>query len=344
MYTATDPYALPLAPRAIARGCAVTIGNFDGVHLGHQSLIRRTIEKARAQALPVVLITFEPHPLRVLFGDGAPPQLMSLQHKLECFADMGIDLALVLPFTRETAELPPEDFVRRILVDCLNTRVLVVGYDYAFGKGRRGDAELLARLGKAYGYTLEQVPPVHVQDDIVSSTRIRDALLRGDADEACALLGRPHSVEGVVEHGMNRGGRLLGFPTANLRLQDDLLLPKIGVYAVMAEVNPTTHCLPGIYSTGDCKYLQGVANVGKNPTFADEPVHVETHLLDFHGDIYNSPFRVHFVKRLRDELKFNGVNELIEQIRLDCLTARELFHANPDCLRRDLCRLPADIV
>ena len=338
MYTATDPQALPLAPRALARGCAVTIGNFDGVHLGHQSLIRRTIEKARADALPVVLITFEPHPLRVLLGDGAPPQLMSLQHKLECFADMGIDLTLVLPFTAETAALPPEDFVRQILVESLNTRILVVGYDYAFGKNRRGNAELLARLGKAYGYTLEQVPPIPVQGDTVSSTRIRDALLRGDAEDDCALLGRPHSVEGVVEHGMNRGGRLLGFPTANLRMQDDLLLPKIGVYAVMAEVNPAKHCLPGIYSTGDCKYLQGVANVGKNPTFADEPVHVETHLLDFHGNIYDAPFRVHFVKRLRDELKFNGVNELIEQIRRDCLAARELFRANPDCLKRGFCQ------
>ena len=339
MYTATDPHALPLAPRALARGCAVTIGNFDGVHLGHQSLIRRTIEKARAEALPVVLITFEPHPLRVLFGAGAPPQLMSLQHMLECFAGMGVDLALVLPFTRETAALPPEDFVRHILVECLNTRVLVVGYDYAFGKDRRGNAELLARLGKSYGYTLEQVPPVSVQGDTVSSTRIRDALLHGDVENACAFLGRPHSVEGIVEHGMKRGGRLLGFPTANLRMQDDLLLPKIGVYAVMAEVNPKTHCLPGIYSSGECEYRQAVANVGKNPTFADEPVHVETHLLDFHGNIYDAPFRVHFVKHLRDEQKFNGVNELIEQIRRDCQTARELFRANPDCLRRGYCQL-----
>lgn len=338
MYTATDPHALPLAPRALARGCAVTIGNFDGVHLGHQSLIRRTREAAREQALPVVLITFEPHPLRVILGDGAPPQLMSLQHKLACFADLGIDLALVMPFTHKTAALPPEDFVRRILVDCLNARILVVGYDYAFGKGRRGNAELLANLGKEYGYVLEQLAPVYIQNDIVSSTRIRDALLRGDVEEACSLLGRPHSVDGVVEHGMNRGGRLLGFPTANLRMQDDLMLPKTGVYAVLAEVNPTRHCLPGIYSTGACTYLPGVANVGKNPTFADEPLHVETHLLDFQENIYDSAFRVHFVKRLRDEVKFNGVNELIEQIRCDCLTARDFFRANPDLVHHGFCR------
>ena len=341
MYTATDPNALPLAPRALARGCAVTIGNFDGVHLGHQKLIRHTIEKARAEALPAVLITFDPHPLQVVLGDSAPPQLMSLQHKLECFADMGVDLTLVMPFTRETASLTPETFVRQTLMDCLNTRVLVVGYDYAFGKDRRGNAELLARLGKEYGYVLEQLPPVYAQDNIVSSTRIRDDLLHGDVEEACILLGRPHSVEGIVEHGMNRGGRLLGFPTANLRMRDDLLLPKIGVYAVMAEVSPRAHALPGICSGSSGKYLHGVANVGKNPTFADEPVHVETHLLNFHGDIYDSPFRVHFVKRLRDELKFNSVTELVAQIRRDCLAAKELFHTHPDSPHGSFCNLAA---
>jgi riboflavin kinase/FMN adenylyltransferase len=248
---------------------------------------------------------------------------------------------LILPFTLETAALPPEDFVRRILVECLNTRMLVVGYDYAFGKDRRGDASLLARLGRAYGYTLEQIPPISVHGDIVSSTRIRDALLHGDAEGACTFLGRPHSVEGVVEHGMKRGGRLLGFPTANLCMQENLLLPKAGVYAVMAEINPIRHCLPGMYPVAQCNYLQGVANVGKNPTFADVSVHVETHLLDFHGDIYGAPFRTHFVKRLRDELKFNGVNELIGQINRDCLAAKKLFHTKPGGVMRDLFRQDA---
>jgi riboflavin kinase/FMN adenylyltransferase len=300
------------------------------VHRGHQSLILRTIEKARADALPVVLITFEPHPLRILLGDNAPAQLMTLPHRLECFAAMGVDLALVMPFTPATAALSPEDFVRRILVERLNARMLVVGYDYAFGKNRRGDAELLARLGRAYGYTLEQIPPVSVLGDIVSSTRIRDALQRGDAESAGELLGRSHSVEGVVEHGMNRGGRLLGFPTANLRLRDPLLLPKTGVYAVMAEINPSRRRLPGMHPAPCRTCLPGVANVGKNPTFADEPVHVETHLLDFQGDIYGASFRTHFVRRLRDEMKFAGAAELIEQIRRDCAEARDVLRVRPD--------------
>lgn len=325
MHIADNPNALPLAPRALARGCAVTIGNFDGVHRGHQALILRAIDSARSQGLPAVVITFEPHPLRVVLGDGAPPQLISLQHKLECFADLGVDLALVMPFTRETMALSPEDFVSRVLVESLNTRLLVVGYDYAFGKGRRGNAALLAEEGKRYGFSVEEFPAVQVDGGIVSSTRIRKALMAGDIAEATALLGRPHSVEGTVTRGMNRGGRLLGFPTANLRLDSDLLLPCTGVYAVLAEVNPRQHSLPGVCRGSEGLYLKGVANVGKNPTFGDEFLRVETHLLDFHANIYDTPFRVHFIERLRDERKFNGVTELIDQIRRDAETAKQVL-------------------
>lgn len=325
MHIATNPLALPLAPRALARGCAVTIGNFDGVHKGHQSLIRRAISCARAEGLPAVVITFDPHPLRVLLGDGAPPQLISLQHKLECFADLGVDLALVLPFTREIAALSPEDFVRQILVDSLNTRILIAGYDYAFGKGRRGNAALLTAQGKEYGFVVEEYPAVYVNGEIVSSTRIRQALLQGNAAEAAAFLGRPHCVEGTVTKGMNRGGRLLGFPTANLRMDVDLLLPKTGVYAVLAEINPTQHSLPGICTGSGGIYFKGVANVGNNPTFGDGVLRVETHLLDFHANIYDTPFRVHFIERLRDERKFDGVTELMDQIRRDADRARELL-------------------
>ena len=325
MHIATNHTALPLAPRALARGCAVTIGNFDGVHKGHQRLIRRVIDGARAEGLPAVVITFDPHPLRVLLGEGAPPQLISLHHKLECFADLGVDLALVMPFTKETAAVSPEDFVRGVLVESLNTRSLVVGYDYAFGKGRRGNAAMLAEEGARYGFSVEEFSAVYDGGDIVSSTRIRKALMNGDAAGAAALLGRPHSVEGVVVKGANRGGRLLGFPTANLQMDVDLLLPKTGVYAVLAEVNPKRHSLPGVCMGSEGVYLKGVANVGKNPTFGDTFVRVETHLLDFHTNIYDSPFRVHFIERLRDERKFAGVTELIDQIRNDADTARELL-------------------
>lgn len=329
MHIATDPHRLPLAPRALARGCAVTIGNFDGVHCGHRELISQVIEKARATSLPAVVITFEPHPLRVILGDAAPPSLMSLHHKLEILADLGVDLVLVMPFSRETASMAPEDFVSDVLVSCLNTRHLVVGYDYAFGKGRRGNAALLTELGREHGFSVEQLSPVFMEGDIISSTRIREALKAGHVDEAARLLCRPHSVEGTVVHGMNRGGKLLGFPTANLRADDDLLLPKSGVYAVLAEIGSCEvlerHTLPPVFLGNAGPFLRGVANVGNNPTFGDEFLRVEAHLLDFHRDIYGARIRVHFIHRLRDERKFNGVGELVEQIHRDVARAKDIL-------------------
>ena len=323
MHIVVDPHAIPLAPQLLSRGCAVTIGNFDGVHLGHQALILRAVERAKEAGLPAVAITFNPHPLRVIKGHDALPQLISLQHKLECFADLGIDLALVMPFTLETAACTPEAFVRTILVECLHTRILVVGYDYAFGKGRRGNAALLAALGQEHGFVVEQLPALHLHREVVSSTRIREALHLGAVSLAADLLGRPYSVEGVVVKGMNRGSKLLGFPTANLHMDEDLLLPAGGVYAVLAELEPTRRSLPGICSGGP--YLKGAANVGSNPTFGNEPLRVETHLLDFHADIYGISFRVYFIERLRDERKYSGVPELVEQIGRDAAKAREIL-------------------
>ena len=313
MRVATDPDHLPLPPRALARGCAVTIGNFDGVHLGHQALLRRTLEKARAAALPAVVVTFSPHPLRVIRGEAAPPLLMTLPRKLRCFDDLGLDLALVLPFTPRIAASSPENFARDLFARALNARELVIGYDYAFGKGRRGNAAILTRLGAQCGFSLEQLDPVFLDGEIVSSTNIRQALLAGDPAAAARLLGRPHSVDGEVIHGRHRGGKLLGFPTANLLLSEDLLLPRPGVYAVLAE-------LPGMPSP-----LQGVANIGKNPTFGDETLHLETHLLDMQGDIYGQSLTIHFIRRLREERAFSSIPELIAQIGRDAASAREIL-------------------
>jgi riboflavin kinase/FMN adenylyltransferase len=317
MHVATDPARLPLPPRALARGCSVTVGNFDGVHLGHQALLRRTVEKARAAALPAVVITFSPHPLRVIRGEAAPPILMALPRKLQCFDDLGLDLALVLPFTPELAASSPDDFARNLFGRALNTKELIIGYDYAFGKGRRGDAALLARCGAQCGFTLERLDPVFLDGDIVSSTRIRRALLAGDPAAAARLLGRPHAVDGEVVHGRHRGGKLLGFPTANLQLSDDLLLPRPGAYAVLAE-------LPEIPSR-----LRGVANVGRNPTFGDEGLHVETHLLDLHRDIYGRRLTIHFIRHLREERKFSSIPGLTAQISSDLAAARKILDSLP---------------
>ena len=304
-----------------ARGSVVTIGNFDGVHLGHQRLIGRTVRAAAEKGLRSVVITFEPHPLRVLLGDNGPCLLMPPRRKLALLSALGADVTLALPFNRETAELSPEIFVRRTLVEGLGVRHLVVGYDYAFGKGRRGNAALLGKLGRDHGFTVEELGPVEVEGRIVSSTRIRAAIADGCLEEATGLLGRPHSVEGIVAHGRNRGGRLLGFPTANLHIGEDLLLPKTGVYAVRAEL-----CGPGDTVP---EFIDGVANVGRNPTFADEGLRVETHLFDFSRDIYGRFLRVNFPARLRDEVTFSGPEELKKQIQRDAEAARELLAGLP---------------
>ncbi|MDR2161023.1 MAG: bifunctional riboflavin kinase/FAD synthetase [Desulfovibrio sp.] len=313
----THPDRLPASSVSLARGCILTVGNFDGVHLGHQSLLRRTAEKALAACLPAIAVTFDPHPLRVIQGAAAPPLLMSLPRKLRLLDALGMDLALVLSFSAEVAASPPEDFVRDIFSHALHARELIIGYDYAFGRNRRGNADLLASLGGQYGFTLEQLDPVFFDGAIVSSTRIRNALLAGDPAAAARLLGRPHYAEGMVMHGSHRGGPLLGFPTANIMPSKDFLLPMPGVYAVLATLedgSPTR---------------QGVANVGRNPTFGRESFHLEAHLLDLDRDLYDQRLGIHFIRRLRDERRFPSVPELMEQIRRDAAQAREILENLP---------------
>ena len=315
-------HSLHTLPAVCSNGCAVTIGNFDGVHLGHQRLIGRTIAVARGAQVPSVVITFDPHPLRVMRGNDAPPALMTLECKLDFFASLGVDFALVLPFTREVAEQSPEDFVRTVLVDALHTRHLLVGYDYAFGKNRRGNTALLASLGEQYGFSVEQLDPVTVANEVVSSTRVRELLAQGDVTTANLLLNRPHTVKGVVEHGMGRGGKELGFPTANLTIASDLLLPPPGVYVVEVDVlRPMKE-----HSLGKPKRTyHAVANVGFNPTFGGEGLHLEVHIFDFEEKIYGMPMRVRFFKRLREERKFSCVESLIEQITADVARAKAFF-------------------
>jgi riboflavin kinase/FMN adenylyltransferase len=345
---ARDIHSPALDPRIAARGSVVTLGNFDGVHLGHRALLRKTLASARKRDLPAVAVTFDPHPLRLFRGDNAPPQLISPQGKLECFRQLGMDTALVLPFTKETAAMRPEDFVRAVLLDALRVRALIVGYDYAFGRDRRGNAALLRELGRLHGFSVEEAPALLTGGEPVSSTRIRALLMEGDVAGAARLLGRPYSAEGIVAHGKARGGSLLGFPTANLRPDGGILLPKRGVYAVTVELNPGSGNAggePGLpqASSGrsgqdtdaSCgRLLRGVADVGVNPTFGDGSLRVETHILHFSGDLYGVPLRVHFLRRIRDERRFGSVDELIARIRLDVREAENMTGAaDPSCLR-----------
>ncbi len=295
----------------IENGSCLTIGNFDGVHVGHQKLIRRVREKARNKGLASVVVTFDPHPLRVLRGM-TPPFITMTQQKLELIGKQDVDITACLEFTREMAKLSPEEFVRRYLVEGLCMKELVVGYDYAFGKNREGNFQLLKKLGDKYGFRAEQMDPVLVGGAIVSSTRIRDMVQAGQVWEVLPLLGRFYRIRGSVIRGKDRGGKLLGFPTANLQLVDELF-PKPGVYAVWTDVEGRT--------------LPAVANIGFNPTFDNQVLSVEVHVLDFSGDLYGREIDVHFVQRLRDEKKFSSLDELIVQIRKDVDLGRTILES-----------------
>lgn len=296
----------------ISKGTCVTIGNFDGVHAGHRKLIARTMQKAAARGLRSVVVTFCPHPLRVLVGPHTPPLITDYEQKLDLLEGLGLDLTLMLRFTRELAALEPEEFVRTVLVEGLRVRELVVGYDFTLGKGRKGNAELLAQLGGKYGFGMEQLDPVIINDAVVSSTRIRDHIRAGEMWDVRPLLDRFYAVRGKVVHGMGRGSRMLGFPTANIDPRDELL-PKPGVYASWVEIDGEIH--------------QSVTNIGHNPTFGNDKLSIETHILDYDKDIYGWDIRVAFVQRLRDEKKFSGIAELVAQITHDVALARQILAA-----------------
>jgi len=294
---------------AIAGSC-VTIGNFDGVHKGHQKLIGLACARAKARDLTSVVVTFDPHPLRVLRSDKTPPFITLTEQKIELISQFGPQACLLLHFTMDMAKLTPEEFVKKYLVDGLNMKEMIIGYDYHLGKGRAGNFETLTELGVKHGFTVDRLDPVSIDNAIVSSTRIRDLVQAGKVWPVRPLLGRFYQVTGEVVHGMNRGGKLLGFPTANLKLVDELF-PKKGVYAIWVEIEGEVY--------------KGVANIGKNPTFGNDALSVEAHVLDFSGDLYGSDIRVHFVQRIRDEKKFNGIDELKERIAMDVDLGRQIL-------------------
>lgn len=291
----------------------ITIGNFDGVHMGHQALFHAVLEKAEARSGKALAMTFEPHPLKLLKKDGSPPLITMLPQKIELIEKAGIDALIVVPFTKEFAGTPARSFVADILIKKLGVDTLVVGPDYSFGKGREGNVESLAKLSEELGFTLSVLPWIEAlapDGERISSTRIRDLVQKGQVAEARKLLSRDYQVRGTVIHGHNRGGRLLGFPTANLAPEDELI-PAFGVYAVTVEIGGALH--------------RGVANVGRNPTFGDAGVSIEAHVLDFSADLYDRAIKVNFVARLRGEVKFSSVDELKEQIAKDIRRARKIL-------------------
>ncbi len=292
----------------------VTIGNFDGVHIGHQALFHQVIERAEEIEGVSVAITFEPHPLRVLAKNGYPPLITLYEQKLELVEKAGLDVLICIPFTKEFASVSARSFVKDILVDRVGMKAVVVGKDYTFGKQREGNLALLQELGEEFDFkvfVLDWIKGAGSAEARSSSTRIRDLVREGKMEKARKLLGRNYQIRGIVESGRNRGGKLLGFPTANIKLYDELC-PKTGVYAVTVE-------------SQDGRKFKGVANIGYSPTFDDHVFTVEVHILDFNENIYNQKIRVNFINRIRDEKKFAGISELSDQIKKDVETAREIL-------------------
>lgn len=300
-------------------GCVVTIGAYDGVHRGHQAVIGNVRHLAGDRGMATAVVTFDRHPASVVRPESAPRLLTDLDQKLELLQATGVDYTLVVHFDEVRSKEPAEDFVREVLVGCLNAKAVVVGEDFHFGHQRRGNVELLHQMGAELGFEVIGIDLVDAEGlpadgaRPVSSTAIREALRSGDLDAANAMLGRPHEVRGPVVDGDKRA-RELGFPTANLAVPDEICLPRDGVYA-------------GWYLRPDGRRHPAALSLGRRPTFyehADVSL-LEAHLLDGGDDLYGEQARVEFVARLRDELKFDAVDDLIEQMGRDCARARELL-------------------
>jgi riboflavin kinase/FMN adenylyltransferase len=288
----------------------VTIGNFDGVHLGHQKLFDHVVTRARQDRGISVAITFDPHPLKVLSPKGIR-LISTTPQKIELIERAGIDVLVILPFTRHTAVITAEDFVDEVLLERIGMRDLVVGYDYALGKGRQGDTSFLLRQAREKGFRVEVMPALYAHGQLVSSSRIRELVAAGKMGDVRRLLGRYYQIRGLVQWGRQRGGRLLGFPTANLSLSEEDLCPKRGVYVTQV-----------LY---DGRQYGGVSNIGYNPTFGDTALVAETHIFDFNADIYGRPLRINLLRHLRNEIAFSGPDALARQISRDIEVARRVL-------------------
>lgn len=289
----------------------LTIGNFDGVHLGHQALFNKVKERAREKNGTSMVMTFEPHPMRVMKKNEGLSLITLYEQKLELMGKQDMDVIICLDFSTKMAQLSAEDFVRELLVDKIGVKRLIIGYDFRFGHKGKGDADLLTEMGKEYDFEVEIIGPQYASDgQVISSTRIREMVRAGDVESAPKFLGRYYRIMGRVVRGKDRGGKLLGFPTANIKLVDELV-PLDGVYAVEAIIKG--------------KVYGGVANIGYNPTFGDVGLSVEVHCFDFNEDIYDTFISVEFKGRIRGEKKFSGIDELKAHIKADCEIAKEIL-------------------
>ena len=294
----------------------VTVGSFDGVHLGHRTLIHYLIERARARDGVSVVLSFDPHPREVLSGRPVP-LLTTIEERADALEALGLDRFIVLPFTSILAGMSAQDFVENILLRRIGLREIVIGYDHGFGKDREGDSKLLQSLGNKHGFAVDVVPARLLERDVVSSTRIRQALSdEGDVELASRLLGRAYRLTGKVITGDGRG-RKLGYPTANIQVNHpNKIIPHRGVYAVRISIE------------GRQNERSGMLNVGSRPTFNGEGTHLEAHLFDFEESLYDKILKVDFVQRIRDEQKFTSVEALVEQLSMDERRCRAILESS----------------
>lgn len=288
----------------------LTIGNFDGVHLGHQKIILEVLKRSEEIKGTSMAVTFEPHPMKVLAPEREIRILTTLEEKAKLIEEMGVNVLLCINFNKEFANLLPDDFIEDVLVKKINAKEIIVGTNYAFGKNKKGTVELLKRRGKKYGFRVKAVSNVRIDGNIVSSSSIRSLLLKGAVYDTSTFLGRAYSIEGSVIKGKGRGKNLLNIPTANITTPVEIA-PKEGVYAVRVGFN-------------NCIY-EGVANIGKNPTFGNTDISYEVHLFNFSGDLLGEDIRIFFIDRLRGEQLFPDILSLEKQIRNDIERAREIL-------------------
>jgi riboflavin kinase/FMN adenylyltransferase len=290
----------------------VTVGTFDGVHLGHRSIIDELTRHAQANAGRSIVITFEPHPREVV-GRGPVKLLTTPEERLRLLSDLGVDITLILEFTYEFSRLSSREFYQHFVVNGVGASDVVLGYDHMFGRNREAGIQEVIQMGKEYGFRAHSVPPTKIDGETVSSTVIRSQLLAGDVQRAAQLLGRPYSMEGRVVRGSGRGAEL-GFPTANIQPTfEKKLVPADGVYVVSAKVGGTTR--------------YGMTNIGHRPTFGEGERTIEVHTFDFDGNLYGEVLELHFLRRLRAEQRFESQTELVEQLRRDREESLKFIHA-----------------
>lgn len=292
---------------------SVALGTFDGLHIGHMEVLNEMKKTAEEKKLKTFVYTFSNHPRELLTPDQVPPKIMDVDEKVQIFTRVGLDYLALIRFDEEQFNLEPEQFIKSVLVEKLNMKHLTVGYDYRFGKGAKGDVQLLSQLGNIYGYTCDVIAPIMKNELRVSSTLIRELLGDGKIEEANFYLGRNHFVKGVVVEG-KKVGRTIGVPTANLRIKENISTIKSGVYITETVYKKET--------------FRSVTNVGYNPTFNQVGLNMETYIFDFNQDLYGQTIEVHFIKRLRDELKFDSIDELIEVMKKDLADAAEYFETH----------------